>query len=828
MVITINMGKVSAKKTVIDNACDGAGLLLASGLSSVVTSIRQSLGIYGFGHENCDMDWFFIIGLAIGVLGVVTVVVTLGTGLPLYVAALGGVAALLGGGMVGSAAMQMAKEPGMVREMQAKFQNMTAEQRLFEGAIDYALFAVVDDPTSVPDRFDVDRDGLKYPGSLDKITRFSHWYFQRLNDLPRIGELIEEFFKKLFTNNPKYFEVVKDPSDDWKVKEVHFLSGGSWRVGDWIRDDFRPFLHELWCYGYGVNFARNSAVGCAAEPPPPCPGGFIWPVTGDVSANFGDWSCYWWPNTGCRHTGMDIVVNCGTPVKAAATGDVIVIGWDAGGYGNYIIIDHGDGISTLYAHLQTVLVGYERVIQGQVIALSGNTGWGSGCHLHFEVRVNGVRVDPRGYLTGSCPPTPAPPVPVPLPPAPPPTDPDELEQFYRELRDFEKFIKGFYGLSKDELIASYEAWINLFYDDSPEEPGSVDWYKCLGEWVTKINGWINNAQDGLVRRQDQIRACINSCSSRALACTSYCPTGSVCHRSCVQPDPDNPGGCLQWEDDQWRGCCGDLVRCCDSCNTQCPPTANCDTPCNPPDCTHQSRPCCSTACHFRIVQRCDLTRVQLYIDKLRQLVTTITKLQEDIKHLHDEADRMKSTPWMRQAIYAWKDKVLNKSGSAVSPVEVAHLVYVFIEPKPGFKFPSPATKRKWFGAQKCSYVKNHDGWFKITVGRYDEDLAKQGPLSNLWRFKFRRNAAGNEPMDLIRIRMIAERFATLLNQGDSVPLLDSLCTPGEFTQVKDFVYSNGIVSEIEVHFGPGFTEKPTDPHVAAKRNTEIYIKRKIK
>jgi murein DD-endopeptidase MepM/ murein hydrolase activator NlpD len=88
----------------------------------------------------------------------------------------------------------------------------------------------------------------------------------------------------------------------------------------------------------------------------------------------------------------------GTPVVAAAAGTVIYAGW-LGGYGNLVVVDHGGGISTAYAHNS----GYassvgQTVSQGQVIAYSGNTGNSSGPHVHFEVRVNGSAVDPLGYL----------------------------------------------------------------------------------------------------------------------------------------------------------------------------------------------------------------------------------------------------------------------------------------------------------------------------------------------------------------------------------------------------------------------------------------------
>jgi murein DD-endopeptidase MepM/ murein hydrolase activator NlpD len=119
--------------------------------------------------------------------------------------------------------------------------------------------------------------------------------------------------------------------------------------------------------------------------------GFIWPVHGILTSTFG-WR---W---GRMHEGIDLAVPSGTPVVAAASGTVIVAGW-MGGYGNLVVIDHGNGIATAYGHNTSVVVGYgQSVAQGQLISYSGSTGHSTGPHVHFEVRVNGSPVDPLGYL----------------------------------------------------------------------------------------------------------------------------------------------------------------------------------------------------------------------------------------------------------------------------------------------------------------------------------------------------------------------------------------------------------------------------------------------
>lgn len=102
---------------------------------------------------------------------------------------------------------------------------------------------------------------------------------------------------------------------------------------------------------------------------------------------------------GWRHTGIDVGVRNGNPIYAAEDGIITTSGWNAGGYGYYIIVDHGNGITTLYAHNSKLLVKKgERIAKGEIIAQSGSTGRSTGPHLHFEVRINGNRVNPLDYL----------------------------------------------------------------------------------------------------------------------------------------------------------------------------------------------------------------------------------------------------------------------------------------------------------------------------------------------------------------------------------------------------------------------------------------------
>jgi murein DD-endopeptidase MepM/ murein hydrolase activator NlpD len=101
---------------------------------------------------------------------------------------------------------------------------------------------------------------------------------------------------------------------------------------------------------------------------------------------------------GAYHHGIDLGAASGTPIAAVASGQVVLA--SAGyGYGNYVVIRHDDGSETLYAHLsQIYVVQGEWVVQGATIGTVGSTGWTTGPHLHFEVRVGGAAVDPLNYL----------------------------------------------------------------------------------------------------------------------------------------------------------------------------------------------------------------------------------------------------------------------------------------------------------------------------------------------------------------------------------------------------------------------------------------------
>jgi murein DD-endopeptidase MepM/ murein hydrolase activator NlpD len=151
--------------------------------------------------------------------------------------------------------------------------------------------------------------------------------------------------------------------------------------------------------------ARRAATGAALQPVPqsaPQGGhsGFLsYPLSAPVSQEFrpeGDPLGY--------HPGIDFAANCGSPVYAAADGDVIMATPESqsGGYGNRLVIDHGlqhgVDLTTTYNHLTSFVLTSGHVSRGQLVAYSGNTGFSTGCHLHFETREDGTPVNPRLWL----------------------------------------------------------------------------------------------------------------------------------------------------------------------------------------------------------------------------------------------------------------------------------------------------------------------------------------------------------------------------------------------------------------------------------------------
>jgi murein DD-endopeptidase MepM/ murein hydrolase activator NlpD len=159
---------------------------------------------------------------------------------------------------------------------------------------------------------------------------------------------------------------------------------------DHIEDDTKALREQSFALAkriaeiQGVPYAEPSDIT-------PSSAGFTWPTSGQITSGLG-------PRWGRMHQGLDVAAPTGRPITAAKSGKVIVAGW-SGGYGNLVVIDHGGGLSTAYAHQSRIAVKVgDPVTQGGLIGYIGSTGHSTGPHLHFEVRVNGAARDPLPYL----------------------------------------------------------------------------------------------------------------------------------------------------------------------------------------------------------------------------------------------------------------------------------------------------------------------------------------------------------------------------------------------------------------------------------------------
>ncbi len=157
-----------------------------------------------------------------------------------------------------------------------------------------------------------------------------------------------------------------------------------------VSENITAMLQRMEASGSSSGSSSSQQTPTSSKP-------LIWPCRGPITSYFG-WRTHPIFGTTKYHSGMDIGVDYGTPILAAGTGTVIYSGW-LGGYGNAVMVDHGSGMVTLYAHNQELTVSEgQSVAQGDVIAYAGATGYATGPHCHFEVRIHGEVTEPLDYL----------------------------------------------------------------------------------------------------------------------------------------------------------------------------------------------------------------------------------------------------------------------------------------------------------------------------------------------------------------------------------------------------------------------------------------------
>jgi murein DD-endopeptidase MepM/ murein hydrolase activator NlpD len=199
----------------------------------------------------------------------------------------------------------------------------------------------------------------------------------RTHEIKELAQVIEEQKKKAAEQaeeKKRLLEVLKEREKEYRNK-IAELERSSWELEILIQK----------------KMAERAKAGLTAHGS----GVLIWPLQGRITSPFG--AIRRWGG-GYRHTGIDIAAPYGSPIAAADHGEVIFAGW-WDGYGKAVVIDHGRGRSTVYAHLSRIYVQVGNVVaKGQTIGLAGSTGYSTGPHLHFEVRINGVPVNPIRFL----------------------------------------------------------------------------------------------------------------------------------------------------------------------------------------------------------------------------------------------------------------------------------------------------------------------------------------------------------------------------------------------------------------------------------------------
>ena len=239
-----------------------------------------------------------------------------------------------------------------------------------------------DTVSSIANKFGVSIDTIRWQNDLTSIDAIKP--AQKIEIPPvtgmmhkvKRGETIYSIAKKYDVDAQ---QILNWPFNNYANDETFALAVGQALV---VPDGVKP-AEQLWDpKRYVARTTPDAGVVSAT-------GQFVWPAAGKITQRY-----VWY------HKAIDIANKSGPGILAADSGRVMVAGWPDGyGYGNRVIIDHGNGFQTLYGHMSSVSVGVgQSVNRGDVIGRMGATGRSSGVHLHFEIRQGGAIVDPLGYL----------------------------------------------------------------------------------------------------------------------------------------------------------------------------------------------------------------------------------------------------------------------------------------------------------------------------------------------------------------------------------------------------------------------------------------------
>ncbi len=269
----------------------------------------------------------------------------------------------------------------LVREVTDDGTATLVSDKVRDGIIEYEVRSG-DTVSGVAAKFGVDADTIRWENGLASANAIKPG--QKLRILPvsgvshkvARGETIYSIAKK-YNANPQ--AVVDFPFNTFMDNETFALAvGQELIVPDGKKPNEVPWNPSLYVA------QRTPNAGAVAGT-----GRFVWPIGGVITQRF-----VWY------HKGTDIAAGFGTPILAADAGRVVTAGWpDNTGYGNRVMIDHGNGFETLYGHMARIdVTAGQTVNRGDRIGLEGSTGRSTGPHLHFEIRKGGVAVNPLDYL----------------------------------------------------------------------------------------------------------------------------------------------------------------------------------------------------------------------------------------------------------------------------------------------------------------------------------------------------------------------------------------------------------------------------------------------
>ena len=238
-------------------------------------------------------------------------------------------------------------------------------------------------------------DGVRGPMTADAVRRF-----QLRRGLAADGVAGQQTRAALgWRGRPRLGKrVLHAPARGWDVAALQYLlatrgfpSGPfDGRLGPRGDEALRRF--QAWA-GLGADgLAGPATIRALRRPAARSPLSFLAPLGIAPTDGFG-------PRGGAMHTGLDYPASAGTAVAAAGRGCVRSAGWDSGGYGNLVVIEHRAGMTSYYAHLASIAVNPGQcLVAGNTVGTVGSTGNSTGPHLHFELRLNGAPIDPLSGL----------------------------------------------------------------------------------------------------------------------------------------------------------------------------------------------------------------------------------------------------------------------------------------------------------------------------------------------------------------------------------------------------------------------------------------------